>query len=246
VVLCGLHDSNAALLAARGYPEIGDRECTVLSTGTWFVAMRSVTEHTKVDLASLPESRDCLVNVDVKGVPVPSARFMGGREVELIELAASSPLDTKTQKELLLHTAETMVRNGAFVLPTFQSGVGPFPKSVGHWIERPTDQIGRRALAGLYLALVANVSLELIGSKGPVVIEGRFADDPVFTGALAAMQKQPVFLSDAQDSIAYGALRLIDPDLPVQAELTRAKPLEGAFAGYADCWMSMTQSAEAA
>ena len=245
-VLCGLHDSNAALLAARGYLEIGDRECTVLSTGTWFVAMRSVTEHTKVDLASLPESRDCLVNVDVKGVPVPSARFMGGREVELIELAASSPLDTKTQEDLLLHTAETMVKNGAFVLPTFQSGVGPFPKSVGHWIERPTDQIGRRALAGLYLALVANVSLELIGSKGPVVIEGRFADDPVFTGALAAMQKQPVFLSDAQNSVAYGALRLIDSDLPVQAKLTRTKPLECAFAGYADCWMSMTQSAEAA
>src|SRR5262249_36264183 len=38
-VLCGVHDSNAALLAARLYDEMQD--VTVLSTGTWFVAMRS-------------------------------------------------------------------------------------------------------------------------------------------------------------------------------------------------------------
>jgi len=33
-VLAGLHDSNAALLAARGFPEIARNEATVLSTGT--------------------------------------------------------------------------------------------------------------------------------------------------------------------------------------------------------------------
>ncbi|MBW8785080.1 MAG: carbohydrate kinase, partial [Novosphingobium sp.] len=35
-VLAGVHDSNAALLAARGFPEIAANEATVLSTGTWF------------------------------------------------------------------------------------------------------------------------------------------------------------------------------------------------------------------
>ena len=59
----GLHDSNAALNAARGFAEVADREATVLSTGTWFVAMRS--SQSPVDLAALPEARDCLVNVDV-------------------------------------------------------------------------------------------------------------------------------------------------------------------------------------
>jgi sugar (pentulose or hexulose) kinase len=43
-VYCGLHDSNAALYAARGFPEIAQREATVVSTGTWFVAMRSLPE----------------------------------------------------------------------------------------------------------------------------------------------------------------------------------------------------------
>ena len=246
IVLCGLHDSNAALLATRGYAEVGKRDFTILSTGTWFVAMRSVSARTKIDLASLPESRDCLVNVDVAGMPVPSARFMGGREVELIELAASSPVDTKAQNGLLVRIAETMIKNGAFALPTFQRGVGPFPENVGHWIGQPPDQLGRRALAGLYLALMADVSLELIGSKEPVVIEGRFADDPVFTGALAGLHQQPVYLSDAHDSIPFGALRLINPDLPAQAALAQAKPLECKVADYASRWRSMTQNVEGA
>ena len=64
-VYAGLHDSNAALLAARGFAEIADHEATVLSTGTWFVAMRSPKKD--FDLASLPEARDCLVNVDAYG-----------------------------------------------------------------------------------------------------------------------------------------------------------------------------------
>jgi sugar (pentulose or hexulose) kinase len=246
VVLCGIHDSNAALLATRGYAEVGDRDCSILSTGTWFVVMRSTSARTKIDLASLSESRDCLVNVDVAGKPVPSARFMGGREVELIELATSSPVDTKTQRDLLLRIAEKMIKSGAFALPTFQKGVGPFPKNGGYWINQPSDQLGRRAVAGLYLALMADVSLDLIGSQESLVIEGRFADDPIFTGALAALREQPVFLSDARDSIAYGAFRLIDPDLPAHATLKRAEPLKFAIADYVSRWRSITQNAEAA
>lgn len=78
-VLAGVHDSNAALHGARGFAEVADREATVLSTGTWFVAMRRAQGQAPV----LPEGRDCLVNVDVEGRAVPSARFMGGREIEI-------------------------------------------------------------------------------------------------------------------------------------------------------------------
>ena len=42
-VYCGMHDSNAALLAARSHPELAGHDVTVLSTGTWFVAMRTPT-----------------------------------------------------------------------------------------------------------------------------------------------------------------------------------------------------------
>ncbi len=79
---CGMHDSNAALLAARAFPEIGRREATILSTGTWFVAMRSPAAG--ADIPALAQDRDCLLNVDVDGKPIPSARFMGGRELEIL------------------------------------------------------------------------------------------------------------------------------------------------------------------
>jgi sugar (pentulose or hexulose) kinase len=78
VVHCGLHDSNAALHAARGLPELAGQPFSVVSTGTWFVCMAvggagpSVYDPTK----------DMLANVDVDGRPVPAARFMGGRDYE--------------------------------------------------------------------------------------------------------------------------------------------------------------------
>ncbi|MCX7865159.1 MAG: carbohydrate kinase, partial [Novosphingobium sp.] len=74
-VLAGLHDSNAALLAARGFDAIARMDATVLSTGTWFIAMRLTDE--AVSARALDGARDCLINVDVRGRPVPSARFMG-------------------------------------------------------------------------------------------------------------------------------------------------------------------------
>jgi sugar (pentulose or hexulose) kinase len=58
VVLCGLHDSNAALLAARGHREVATGDATVLSTGTWFVAMRSLPPADAIKLPVLDEYRD--------------------------------------------------------------------------------------------------------------------------------------------------------------------------------------------
>lgn len=247
MVLCGLHDSNAALLAMRGYPEVGGRECTILSTGTWFVAMRSVAAQAKVALASLPESRDCLFNVDVTGGPVPSSRFMGGREAELLEQSVACPVDLRTNKDTLVSIALSLVKDGIFALPSFQKGVGPFPKSAGHWIRRPTDQVGRRAAAGIYLALIANVSLDLIDSAETLVVEGRFVDDSVFTGMLATLRpRQKIYLSDAGNSLPYGALRLIDADLPPQDKLVRVEPLDCDLASYEAAWRSLILTTETA
>jgi sugar (pentulose or hexulose) kinase len=231
-VYCGVHDSNAALFAARLHKEVDDREFTVLSTGTWFVAMRSG----RVDLTELPEQRDCLVNVDIFGSPVPSARFMGGREVELIE--AGEPIDPVAHAEILMRRAARAVEAGVFALPTFQKGVGPFPNAVGHWLsERPRDQFDRRAMASLYLALMSDTSLGLIGSRERLVIEGRFASDPVFTRALAALRpEQTIYLSQMQDTVPLGALRLAGAELPANAALERVEPLEIDLRGYAKRW----------
>lgn len=101
-VYCGLHDSNAALLAARGFSEIAEYESTVLSTGTWFVAMRSPAQRADVEIGRLAEARDCLVNIDAFGMPIPSARFMGGREVEILSGIDTRRIDTKPDQPVLV------------------------------------------------------------------------------------------------------------------------------------------------
>jgi sugar (pentulose or hexulose) kinase len=77
-VHCGLHDSNAALHAARGFAELADRPFGLVSTGTWFICLGAGG----AGPASYDPSRDMLANVDVAGRPTPTARFMGGRDYE--------------------------------------------------------------------------------------------------------------------------------------------------------------------
>ena len=239
-VVCGIHDSNAALLATR--LQLGNRECTVLSTGTWFIAMRTLPS--AADSPALSEDRDCLFNVDVAGNPVPSSRFMGGREAELLEASQGGFVDVAGHAGELLRLARQAVDDGVYALPTFEAGVGPYPRNAGRWVHRPDSALARRAAAGLYLALMTDRALELIGARIRIVIEGRFAGDPVFTRALASLRTDDaIYLSNAQDNLAAGALSLLDGEIPAQAELARVEPLEFDVAAYAECWREMAENA---
>ena len=243
VVYCGLHDSNAALLAARGFPQIANGESTVLSTGTWFVAMRTPAE--PIDLAGLPERRDCLVNVDVAGRPVPSARFMGGREIETLTGIDTRRIDITPDQPRLLAAVPQALADGARVLPTFAAGSGPFPRAHGRWVRMPADEAVRRAAVGLYAALVADVSLELIGARGQILVEGRFAEAQVFVRALATLRPDWVVqVANARNDVAYGALRLVDPALPPAGSLTRVEPLAVDLGEFRQEWRSEAQRLE--
>ncbi len=235
-VLCGLHDSNAALLAARGHTQIAGGDATVLSTGTWFVAMRSPGEHAAVDIELDPD-RDCLVNVDVAGRPVPSARFMGGREAQLISGIDSFALTDDYHPDQLLARLPRLVAQASCVYPSFVAGVGPFPRSRGEWHNRPATADDQRVVAGLYLALMADAALDLIGSRRRLLIEGRFAEAVIFVRALATLRPgQQVFVSNAHQDVACGALRLIHPDLRPPCDLTRVDPLDTDLTAYAAQW----------
>ncbi len=242
-VLAGLHDSNAALHAARGFREIADREATILSTGTWFIAMRLAKE--VVDLGTLPEARDCLVNVDALGNPVPSARFMGGREIESLIKIDTRQVDIKPDQPHLLAAVPNVLAQQAMVVPTLALGNGPFPDREGGWINRPDDWYARRASACLYAALVADTALDLIGSRECLLVEGRFAEAEVFVRALAALRSETkVYVANAHNDVSFGALRLIHPGLRPKGGLTEVKPLEQDIASYRSAWRQ-AQMAEA-
>ncbi|WCT76806.1 FGGY-family carbohydrate kinase [Novosphingobium humi] len=243
-VLAGLHDSNAALMAARGFAEIARNEATVLSTGTWFIAMRlPAAPIATADLpearAILPEGRDCLVNVDAYGRPVPSARFMGGREIEALIEIDTRRVDIKPDQPLLLAAVPAVLAKGAMHMPTLAPGCGPYPDAKGEWVNQPEDWYERRAGACLYAALVADQALDLIGSDERLLVEGRFAEAEVFVRALAALRpKTQVYVGSAHNDVSFGAIRLIDPALMPEGTLRRIEPLDADLDTYRNRWLA--------
>jgi sugar (pentulose or hexulose) kinase len=241
-VHCGLHDSNAALLAAYAFPEIAGHDSTVLSTGTWFIAMRTPSgEATTAEGAAplaldrLPETRDCLLNVNAFGRPIPSARFMGGREIEI--LATQFRVDAPEHQPALLRAVPEVLARGTMVLPTFAPGSGPYPNGRGRWIAPPDDDSQRQAAVCLYAALAADVSLDLIGAKDRLLIEGRFAQCEVFVRALASLRPHTtVYVAQSESDASFGALRLVNPDLSPQSSLTRVAPLPQNLHDYRRRW----------
>lgn len=225
-VHCGLHDSNAALHAACGFDELGQREATVLSTGTWFVAMR--TPGGRAAHRVLDASRDCLVNVDILGRPLPSARFMGGREIELLGARIDRP-GTEGVAEVLRH--------GTLILPGFVHGSGPFPSAHGRWLREAETAAERDAAVAIYAALMADVSLDLIGSGERLLVEGRFAGSEIFVRALAALRPDTqVFVSSEGIDASFGALRAIVPDVKPAGTLQRVPPLSADICRLRDEW----------
>ena len=87
-----------------------------------------------------------LANVDVRGEPVPTARFMGGREFAV--LAGDTPADADEAD------VAAMIASGALALPAFSDQGGPFAARKGVIEgEAPATPKARAALATLYAAL---------------------------------------------------------------------------------------------
>ncbi len=231
-IYCGVHDSNAALHGVRGFPEIGNREATVLSTGTWFVAMRSTPD--AFDISTLPEDRDCLVNVDVEGRLVPSSRFMGGMEIERL---CGGDSEMFFAPQYLTNAVRQAVEAGVMILPAFVPGVGPFPRGRGRWIGTCESDAVRIGAVALYAALLADRSLELIGARERIVVEGRFAHQSPFVSALARLRPNDrVYVSHAEQGVEFGALRLAYPYLSAPSPLTEVEPAATHLADYRDRW----------
>jgi sugar (pentulose or hexulose) kinase len=241
-VYCGLHDSNAALLDARSHEAVEGHDATVLSTGTWFIAMRSPLPARRTRADALCETRDCLLNVDAAGSPVPSSRFMGGREIEILTgttaLSAADVVPAEAQASIV-----RAIEAGDMILPSGVPGVGPFPNSKRTSIT--TANSGDiAALAHLYAALLADVSLDLIGSCDTVLVEGRFSQAPIFVRALAALRSTTrILVSGDEHGVARGALRLANIRGASPVSLERASPLPVDIGEYRHRWREAAERA---
>lgn len=240
-VMCGIHDSNAALL-----PHMMERSTplSVVSTGTWVIIFALGGS-----LDGLDPHRDTLANVDVLRRPVPSARFMGGREFDLIAGPQRAVPDAAT--------VGRVVERGIMVLPTLVPGNGPFPRSRGRWSHAPEslDAGERVAVASLYAGLMTAACLEVLGAQGPTAVEGPFARNELYVDAVMARTGRSVLHSNTSTGSSGGAARLAlmggepahrtEPGRPTAVPHVQHHDLGQAFGRYAETWCSEASAAEA-
>ncbi len=224
-VLCGIHDSNASLL-----PHVLQRDppFSVVSTGTWVIAMTIGGASISLDPA-----RDTLVNVNALGAPVPSARFMGGREYEILQNGETAECDGDT----IARAAET----GPLLMPAVVAQSGPFQEHRHHWIgpEPAPGSPVRAATVGFYLAMMTAECLSLTGHRGPVVVEGPFGTNDAYCAMLAAATGCAVLAAEGTTGTSQGAALLALGTTGTQAEfkVRRFDPKQGQhYADYAQRW----------
>ena len=171
-VYCGIHDCNASLL-----PHLIGRASpfTVVSTGTWVVSFA-----VGGDMDQLDPARDTLANVDAYGRAVPSSRFMGGREFEMLARAFGdvAPEDSE-------NAVSAVIERRLMLLPNVVPGSGPFPGAQMQWLNDAEATVAERcAAAGLYLALMTQACLDLIGAGGSDCRRGTVRAQPhLYSGA---------------------------------------------------------------
>lgn len=228
-VVCGAHDSNASLvphLIARTDP------FTVLSTGTWVIIMAVG------GTGPLHPERDMLANVDVRGVPVPTGRFMGGREFSILSGDARgepSPADIAA-----------LIASGAMALPDFARQGGPFMGKTGRIVgSAPETPQGKVALATLYSALMSAYVLDLLQAPGDLIVEGGFNRSPAFAATLAGLMPGRNIVVAPTSGAAAGAAMLANWNAkrePPRLSAAERWEIPG-LAAYASEWRRLAEAA---
>jgi sugar (pentulose or hexulose) kinase len=232
-VLAGVHDSNANYLR---YLAGGQKNFTLLSTGTWIIGF-----DTDANLATLNQDKDMVSNTDVFGKQVACFRFFGGKEFEVLSKGASGEVAT-------LAAVQRLMAQGTYAQPSFCDGGGPVPHVGGKGRivgPEPTDPEQRASLASLYCALMVSESLDAIGSRHDIIVDGPFSENPVFLKILAQLRiSQKIMASDLRDGTTAGAacLALMPrgglPHVPLTLTMLTASDLAG-LAEYQAEWKKL-------
>lgn len=216
-VLSGIHDSNASLLPYLA----GEEPFSVISTGTWMISLAVGGPQ-----VALEARRDVLVNVNAKGGPTPTARYMGGREFDALTEGRVVPPSTEDRRAVLA---------GLMILPSLHPETGPFPGLSLGWTGTPATDGARSLAASYYTALMGAECLALIGAEGPIHVEGPFGGNPDFAAMLSTATGRPVIAAGQSAGTGLGAALLAGPVLAARAMAAPVLPDPG-LQPYAQDW----------
>jgi sugar (pentulose or hexulose) kinase len=214
-VLAGIHDSSANFYR---YQAAGLEDATIVSTGTWIVALNAGTSLTRLD-----EHRGMTCNSDVFGRPVGGALTMGGRE--FAHVAGLGNANCNADARLV----SRLIGQGTMALPSFGSDDGLFPGSARQGkiagLE-PADDAERQALGVLYTALLTIECVEALAAGGPLILDGSFLHDPLYGALVAALHPGCETLASLEPyGVASGAALLATHGIrPGHASIALERP----------------------
>ena len=237
-ILTGAHDSSVNLYR---YLAAGLSDFTLVSTGTWVVAMSDTA-----DTGALDQKRGTSINADMLGNPVGGALTMTGRAFSA--LAGPDWNGETADAEVIAR----LVGQGTMALPTFGENDGQFPGSArrGRITGPPPDsQAERTALAVLHSALLTVTCANVLGGADRMIRDGSFLKEPLYAPLVAAIRPGlRTELSDAPYGVVVGAVHLAGhatrgANAPLALETVAPLAVPG-LADYASRWRAAADQHE--
>ena len=193
-IINGIHDSNASYL----YFKNSDiKNFTLVSTGTWYIIFNQ-----KTPLKNLNPSLDMLANIDVFGKPVPTMRFMGGREYDHLMGVFKISNKTRAIKNFSFHDY--------LIYPSYASGGGFSINKINISFYERLNKGQIYYLICLYISFVINFCLNKMKSSNTIILDGPITKNITIMKILSSLRKKQIVLKKREIGTTLGATNLFN------------------------------------
>ncbi len=194
-IINGIHDSNASYL----YFKNSDiKNFTLVSTGTWYIIFNQ-----KTPLKNLNPSLDMLANIDVFGKPVPTMRFMGGREYDHLMGVFKISNKTRAIKNFSFHDY--------LIYPSYASGGGFSINKINISFYERLNKGQIYYLICLYISFVINFCLNKMKSSNTIILDGPITKNITIMKILSSLRKKQIVLKNKREiGTTLGATNLFN------------------------------------
>ena len=194
-IINGIHDSNASYL----YFKNSDiKNFTLVSTGTWYIIFNQ-----KTPLKNLNPSLDMLANIDVFGKPVPTMRFMGGREYDHLMGVFKISNKTRAIKDFSFHDY--------LIYPSYASGGGFSINKINIGFYEGLNKGQIYYLICLYISFVINFCLNQMRSSNTIILDGPITKNITIMKILSSLRKKQKVLKNKREiGTTLGATNLFN------------------------------------
>ena len=194
-IINGIHDSNASYL----YFKNSDiKNFTLVSTGTWYIIFNQ-----KTPLKNLNPTLDMLANIDVFGKPVPTMRFMGGREYDHLMGVFKISNKTRAIKDFSFHDY--------LIYPSYASGGGFSINKINIGFYEGLNKGQIYYLICLYISFVINFCLNQMKSSNTIILDGPITKNITIMKILSSLRKKQIVLKNKREiGTTLGATNLFN------------------------------------